>query len=188
MARVLLLKAVERTRDLEGLLSSSGMDVMVASSVRQARKLLLDAEFSLVIIDTPLFDGSGRDVAIMASGNPGLDVVLLSPAREVESLSYALERYGIFVMSRVASSSEFSMLLRMIKTSRAKCALLEARNEKLLRRIADERLMCEVKCILASKKGMTEEEAHHFIEHRAMDERISLSAAAAVIRRELTAR
>lgn len=184
MSKVLLLKAVSRTRELEPLLLQAGLEVTAASTMVQARKLLLDVDFSLVIIETPLSDGSGREMAIMAANNPGLDVILFAAASQVESLSYSLERYGIHVLGRNASAQEISALLRILKVSQVRIARLEEKNARLLKRLSEERVLCEAKCILALKAGLDEQSAHHYLEKKAMDERISLTDAARIVRRE----
>ena len=118
MAKVLLLKGIDRTREVETLLQGAGYEVTVSSSVVQARGLLLDVDFSLVVIESPLCDGSGREMAVTAANNPGLDVVLFVAQSQVENLSYALERYGIHVLGRNAAASEILSLLRVLRTAR----------------------------------------------------------------------
>lgn len=186
MAKVLLLRPVNRTRDWEPFLLQLGYEVTSSSSAVSAKKLLLDIEFSLVIIETPLADGSGREIAITASSIPALDVVLFTNASQVVTLAAALERYGIFVVGKNAGIEEVLTLLRLLRTARHRMEKLEEKNAKLLRRIKEERLLCEAKCLLAQKLNMSEEEAHHYIEHRAMDERVSLMDAALIIKRENT--
>ncbi len=184
MAKVLLLKGIDRTREVETLLQGAGYEVTVSSSVVQARGLLLDVDFSLVVIESPLCDGSGREMAVTAANNPGLDVVLFVAQSQVENLSYALERYGIHVLGRNAAASEILSLLRILRVSWVRTSRLEARNARLMKRLDEERLLCEAKCILCRRDGISEEDAHHLLEKLAMDERVSLVDAARIVKRE----
>ena len=55
---------------------------------------------------------------------------------------------------------------------------LREENRRLSRRLEDARLVCRAKCLLIQYGGMTEEEAHHAVERRAMDRRRSRREAA----------
>ena len=167
------------------MLTGAGYEVTTSSSVCEARKLLLDVDFQLLVIESPLLDGSGREVASSAAAMEGLDVVLLVNASQVDALSFSLGgRLGVYVLSRTCSAAELRALLRIIAAGRSRIDRLEERCRKLVRRLNDERVLCEAKCLLARRLGLSEEEAHHMIERRAMDDRTSLIDAALGVRRE----
>ncbi len=184
MPNALLLRSPDRPREKELVLTGAGYEVTISSSVCEARKLLLDVDFQLLVIESPLLDGSGREVASSAAAMEGLDVVLLVNASQVDALSFSLGRLGVYVLSRTCSAAELRALLRIIAAGRSRIDRLEERCRKLVRRLNDERVLCEAKCLLARRLGLSEEEAHHMIERRAMDDRTSLIDAALGVRRE----
>lgn len=188
MPNALLLRSPDRPREKELVLTGAGYEVTTSSSVCEARKLLLDVDFQLLVIESPLLDGSGREVASSAAAMEGLDVVLLVNASQVDALSFSLGRLGVYVLSRTCSAAELRGLLRIIAAGRSRIDRLEERCRKLVRRLNDERVLCEAKCLLARRLGLSEEEAHHMIERRAMDDRTSLIDAALGVRREELAR
>ena len=79
---------------------------------------------------------------------------------------------------------EILSLLRILRVSWVRTSRLEARNARLMKRLGEERLLCEAKCILCRRDGISEEEAHHLLEKLAMDERVSLVDAARIVKRE----
>ena len=75
------------------------------------------------------------------------------------------------------------LALRLGK-SRAAVQKLTEQNRRLSKRLEDSRVLTQAKCALALRYGMTEEEAHRFLEKRAMDGRVSArEAALEIIRR-----
>ena len=185
MARALVVRNISRTLDVVSLLSRMGLEVSEASSCQQARAMILDMDFNLVVIQPPLVDGGGRELATMASSQSSLDVVLLANASQVEALSSGLGKLGVYVVSRLIGPEEFTRTISVLQVARGRMAALEDKNARLLRRLSEERKLSEVKCLLALRLEMSEEEAHHFIEKKAMDERIGLADAADLIRRQL---
>ena len=185
MAKALLVSNGGRPLDVQSVLSRLGLDVECCSSCQRARALILECDYSLVIIQPPLTDGGGRDLALMASGQSGIDVVLLANASQVELLSASLGKQGVYVVSRMVGEEELCRLIGILLVSRRRIAALEEKNARLLRRLAEERRISEVKCMLALEKGMSEDESHHALEKLAMDRRISLAEAADVLRRQL---
>ena len=89
------------------------------------------------------------------------------------------------MVSRLIGPEEFTHTISVLQVARGRMAALEDKNARLLRRLSEERKLSEVKCLLALRLEMSEEEAHHFIEKKAMDERIGLADAADLIRRQL---
>ena len=93
-------------------------------------------------------------------------------------------KYGVYVVSQ--NRNIISAVLGAIRVSKEKIRKAEEKNRKLLDRLRNEKLIVEAKCILAARKGMSEAEAHSYIEKKAMNCRISLMDAAMSIVRELS--
>ena len=62
--------------------------------------------------------------------------------------------------------------------------LADARIARLERRIEDMKIESKAKCLLSLRRGMSEDQGHREIEKMAMDNRITLRQAAAMILRE----
>ncbi len=178
MENILLVCPVCRQRELEKLFAPLGATIFIAHGVCEARKNLCDMSFSLVVIESPLADGSARELAVQASADSCSDVVLLSPPVQVGHFVQTLGKYGIYTVSKNIGEEDLWFLINVLKTARGRLAALEKKNLKLMKRLSDERMLTKAKCVLAKEQGLTEEEAHRLIEKKAMDERISLLDAA----------
>ena len=64
MENILLVCPVCRQRELEKLFAPLGATIFIAHGVCEARKNLCDMSFSLVVIESPLADGSARELAV----------------------------------------------------------------------------------------------------------------------------
>lgn len=178
MENVLLVCPEGRVRELERLFVPAGVKVFISHDACEAKKLLCDMYFSLVVVEPPVSGGSARDLALQASSIAGSDVVFLALPAQAGHLAPALEKYGIYTVPQNAGAEEIGFLMRVVRTGRSRIEALEKKNMKLMSRLADERVLTRAKCILAKEKGLDEEQAHRMIEKKAMDERISLLDAA----------
>ena len=141
MERILLVSATEKSRTmLSQFLTSCGVQAQLApaSSGAEARRMLVDGLFDLVLINTPLPDEFGHDMAPKP-------------------------------LSRVL----FMQALRMTRAARSRLTGLQSENRRLQKRIEDIRQVDRAKCLLIECCGMTEPEAHSYIEQQAMNQRRS---------------
>ena len=155
MERILLVSATEKSRTmLSQFLTSCGVQAQLApaSSGAEARRMLVDGLFDLVLVNTPLPDEFGHDMAQQAANDTLAGVILLAKAEIADSVAEKVEDDGVFVVPKPLSRVLFMQALRMTRAARqvdrAKCQLIEC-------------------C------GMTEPEAHSYIEQQAMNQRRS---------------
>jgi DNA-binding response OmpR family regulator len=78
---------------LEHTLGSAGHDVDVASAISDARKLLADGNYDMVLLDLNLPDGNGLDLLrdIRKDLGPTVPVLVLSGLRQEDSVVRGLE-------------------------------------------------------------------------------------------------
>ena len=149
----------------------------------EARRKLLELSLSLIIINMPLPDESGVHFAVSCAETTSAGVLATAPAVQAGELSDRLERCGVFVLEKPLSRSSFMQAVRLLSLSQRRVSALQKKNAELLQKLDDTRLACRAKCLLVERLKLTEDEAHHVLERRAMDLRISRrEAALAVIR------
>ena len=125
-----------------------------AGSGAEARRALLAGEWRLVVINAPLSDEFGHELAVLAAEKTGAGIVLITRAGQAESAAARVEDAGVFV---VAANSRIMAL--------------QSQNRALARQIEDIRLVDRAKCALIQYQQLTEPAAHRYIEQRAMDTR-----------------
>lgn len=148
-------------------------DIVITTNAGQARRLMLDRDFDLCIINTPISDEFGDKVAKSIASEGSTQVILVVKTELAEEISTKVEDYGIFTLEKPISKNIFWSMLKLAKAAYNRTCLLQNENRKLLQKIEDIRLVDRAKCVLIQKLGITEEEAHRQIEKDAMDSRTS---------------
>lgn len=162
---------------LRAVFAAGGQPVRCCTSAGEARRALCGGDFSLLIVNAPLPDEFGKDLAAQAV-HDGMDSILLCAAPQVDKVAAGLEKYGVYVLSKPLSRQQALFALRVIRTGRQRMRRVMEQNARLTKRLDEARVVSQAKCALARCQGMTEEQAHRAIEKRAMDERISSREAA----------
>lgn len=143
------------------------------AAAREARRELIDGAFDLVIIDAPLPDEGGDDLALYAAEKTASGVILLVPCNVIDDVAGDVEDAGVFVLPKPISPELFGQAAKLLVAYRARLMTLESENTKLHRKISEIRMVDRAKCVLIQTLGMTEAGAHRYIEKQAMDMRIS---------------
>lgn len=158
---------------LAQFLTGCGVQAQTAAarSCAEARRLLDEQPFDLVLINAPLPDEFGHELAQNAAHSGTAGIVLIAAAEIADAVSEKVEEDGVFVVSKPLARAVFLQALRMIRAACARLSGLESENRRLLQRIEDIRIVDRAKCILIECCAMTEPEAHAYIERQAMSAR-----------------
>nr|WP_302656748.1 ANTAR domain-containing protein [uncultured Agathobaculum sp.] len=174
MERILVVSSTEKTHAmLAQFLSSCGVQSQLCRAMAgsEARRALVDGEFALVLINTPLPDEFGHELAQLAANDTMAGVILLAKAEIADSVAEKVEDDGVFVVPKPLSRVLFMQALRMTRAARSRLSGLQSENRRLQKRIEDIRLVDRAKCLLIECCGMSEPEAHSYIEQQAMNRR-----------------
>lgn len=170
MADVLIVSGEKAWQPLRAMFAPPPAQAQLAASTRRA----------LVVVNTPLPDEFGQEFAAQCAAK-GADVLVLAAAPQAEKLAAGLQRHGVFVLAKPLSSQQAAFALRLVRAARARAEKLEQENRRLLKKLDEMRTLSRAKCALVRYCGMTEAQAHHALEQRAMDARISLRDAALAV-------
>lgn len=144
-----------------------------AQSGAAARRMLLEKDYSLILINTPLSDEFGHELACRASQNSAAGVVMLVKSELADEVSSRVENDGVLVVSKPIGKALFYQALKLAGASHRRVLGLRSQNEKLQNKIEEVRLIDRAKCTLISYLGMSEPQAHRYIEKQAMDMRVT---------------
>ena len=152
--------------------------IAILKSCGEARRLLLERNFDLALINAPLRDESGESLSRHIASK-GLAQVILAVNNEYhDAVSAVCEDDGVLTISKPVNKAVFWFALKLCKSTRNKLKRAEAENAKLKQKIIDIRIVDRAKCILISYMNMSEKEAHRHIEKQAMDMRTTKRAVA----------
>jgi len=177
---VLLAASFEKAADfLKGLLPQGLYGpVTEAASAAEARRLVLNAAFDLVIVNAPLSDEFGSEFCLDICEDTHAGVLLLVPAEQFEAVSAKVSRSGVFAVSKPVSRAMLEQTLRLLCAQRDRLRKFEKKNEVLREKMEEIRIVNRAKWVLIDYLKMSETEAHRYIEKHAMDMRITKRAAA----------
>lgn len=135
----------------------------------EARRMLVDRHFDIAVINTPLPDDFGTQLAVEISEKQGCGVLLLVKAEIQEAVGLKVEDYGILTLPRPVSRQMVFQSMKLLAATRQKIRALEERTSSLQSKMEEIRLVNRAKLLLIEHLKMSEPEAHHYIEKRAMD-------------------
>lgn len=135
----------------------------------EARRLLVERRFDIVIVNTPLPDDFGVQLAIETAEKQGCGVLLLVKAELLEAVEQQVEDYGVLTLPRPASRQMFYQSVKLLAATQQRIRALEAKATTLESKMEEIRLVNRAKLLLIERMKMSEPEAHRYIEKKAMD-------------------
>ncbi|MGE4584305.1 MAG: ANTAR domain-containing response regulator [Sphaerochaeta sp.] len=149
------------------------VDILHCYSAAEARRIILDSELDFVVVNAPLADESGEDLAIMVTEQSLATSILVVRVEYFEQTQALYSNQGILVVSKPVIRQMFFQALSLGLSLRRRLGAMHNENEKLHRRIEEIKLIDRAKWTLIENLGMDEGQAHRHIEKQAMDLRKS---------------
>ncbi len=170
---VLVVSASERARtSIAGVLSPTRYSpIITRGSAAEVRRLVLDAPFALVFINTPLPDEFGTQLALDLASNRLCCVALIVANDSYEQVSDQVEDSGVITLSKPCSGQTIRQAAALMVATRSKLAAMEKKTATLEEKMEEIRLVNRAKWMLIERRGMDEASAHRYIEKLAMDAR-----------------
>lgn len=172
---VLLVSANEKmTTSLRVYLSREDYGPIVTSeSVSAARRLIDQRDFDIIIINTPLKDEVGINLAIEVADRTSSSVMLLISAELFDEVSEKVAGCGVFTLAKPVNATVLGYSLKMMCSTRERLLRMEQKQKSFEEKLEEIKIVNRAKIMLVENLGITEDEAHKFIEKNAMNERRS---------------
>jgi response regulator NasT len=180
MEKAIILSCMEKnTAFFTEILQVASINQIVGlQSCAEARRLLMERDFDLVIVNSPLRDESGENFSRNIALNGPLQVILAVKNEYFDETAAVCGEDGVLTISRPVNRDIFWSVLTLAKSAHNRLNRIQAENSQLKYKIEDIRIVDRAKYILISYMNMTEKEAHRFIEKQAMDLRVTKRAIA----------
>ena len=153
----------------ETLNSASVKQIITLHSCTEARRLLLERDFDLMIVNAPLHDETGEDLSRHIASVGKAQVILMVNSEYFDAVSSVCEEDGVLTVSKPVNESVFWAALMLAKSAQHRIKKIQIENAELKQKIEDIRIINQAKMILISCMNMSEKEAHRHIEKQAMD-------------------
>ena len=162
------------TSSFTTLLPESGYSpVKAVSSISAAKRALAERPFDLIVINSPLPDGTGSGFAIDSAASPSQVVLILARADVFGDLSALVTEHGVFTLPKPVSRQSVERALEWMAASRERLRRFEKKTVSIDEKMAEIRLVSRAKWLLIGELGMDEPQAHRYIEKQAMDRCVS---------------
>jgi response regulator NasT len=148
-------------------------EIVTVRNCGEARRLMIERDFDLCIVNTPLSDEFGADFALHAAFDGVCQVIMIVKTELYDEVSSKVEEYGVLTVAKPMKRQIFWSALKLAGASFRKTEWLKNENKKLLHKIECMQLIDRAKCILIQYLNMSEAEAHRYIEKQAMDMRMT---------------
>ena len=150
-----------------------------AESMQEARRLIGAGKASLMVAFMPLTDGGLDEIIEIEERKSVPSVILVGPEMYEEAL-YRTRRRRIFVLAYPARKSVLAQTVNILMADQEQIAKIVKERDALREKLADQTVINRAKLLLI-EGGMSEDEAHHHIEHLAMDKGITKRKAAELV-------
>ena len=164
-------KFIEATRAL--LPPTDYWPVDTARNAGEARRRLLETVFDLVLIQAPLRDEFGSGLAVDICQNSGAGVLLLVKKEVYDDVYAKVMEQGVMVLPVPTSTQMVAQTLHIMCAARERLRRMEEKQATVEEKIEEIRMVNRAKWLLIERLGMTENEAHRYVEKQAMDMRLS---------------
>ena len=168
---VLVVSSGQKTGALfKDLLPASNFSpIRSAPTVGEAKRMLVDRPFDILIINTPLSDDFGIQFAIDAAETQGPGILLFVRADLQDPISQKVEDYGILTLPKPVNRQVVYQSVKLHFATRQRLRALEEKATSLQSKMEEIRLVNRAKLLLMEHLKMSEAEAHRHIEKAAMD-------------------
>jgi response regulator NasT len=174
MKTALVLSCSEKaTAFITEMLATTVEDVVPIKSCSEARRMFLERDFDLVVVNAPVKDETGESFSRHVASKSVSQIVLIVNAEIFDAVSAACENDGVLMVAKPINRDVFWASIKLAGAAHNRLKRMHAENMQLKQKIEDIRIIDRAKCLLISTLNMSEKESHRYIEKQAMDLRIS---------------
>ncbi len=177
--RILVISSTVKGRQLlQEMLDAIPGELTFAQSGAEARRLLPEGDFGLVIINSPLTDEFGHDLALDVAANTAAGILLLIRADLLDDVCERVETSGVLCLSKPMAQSSLLHMAKIALAAHTRLNHMLLEKRALERRLEQLRLVDRAKFALMEHAAMTETQAHRYLVKQAMDLRTTKEAVA----------
>lgn len=176
MSRVLVVSSATKGAEVLSSLARQAegfADITVSASGGEARRYILDYEYDLILVNAPLTDEDGEALSQMVVEETLSPVIMIVGGPYFNDIQTKMEEDGILVLQKPIIREVFVQMVGIAHSLRRRLQGMQVEQDRLQKRIDEIKLVDRAKWALMTSLGMEEEQAHHYIEKQAMDQRKS---------------
>lgn len=135
----------------------------------EARRRILEGGYDIVVISAPLPDEFGKRLAQHAAERSSAGVLLLVKAEHYSDIAAQVTPCGVLTLQKPTSPQMMLQCMELLCGTRERLRRMEQKSASIEDKMAEIRLVNRAKWVLIEKQGLSEPDAHRYIEKQAMD-------------------
>ncbi|MDO4287581.1 MAG: ANTAR domain-containing protein [Eubacterium sp.] len=144
-----------------------------AASGTEGRRRLQETGYDIAVANTPLSDEFGVDFALDTTESYDTGVILIVKNDLLDQVEERLTDSGAFVIAKPINRQLLLQNIRFVLRAQEKIQRLTLENQKLLKKMEDQKRIFRAKLCIMAYLNISEEEAHRYIQKQAMDQRLT---------------
>lgn len=173
MDALIVASTPTRQHALTDVLHHEQINCVVCSTAAEARQISLCRPFDLFVIYSGLIDELGNVLAMNIADANDCGGVYIDEGMRIEQISEELNNCGIVTLVRPVTKTALLEAVRLVAVSNVRVQRLKTENEELSARLEDMKYIVRAKIVLMRSLGYSEEQAHKYIDKKAMESRLS---------------
>lgn len=157
------------------LTSAQCEPISFAESISAAKRSVLENQYDFIIINAPLPDEPGTRFAIDSSAGRETVCLLFVRAEFYHEIHEKVTPRGVFTLQKPISTAVLSNALDFMAVTRERLRTIEKKTMSLEEKMEEIRVVNRAKWLLINYLGLTEPDAHRYIEKHAMDNCVTRS-------------
>lgn len=161
----------KKTVDL--LSSNIYVELTISTNIDQARRLIVERKFDIVIVDSPVNGDKGFYFVLSLCEKDEFGILVLAKQTDYDEAYFRLHDFGVFVLSKPIEEDLFVQTLRILSITRDKITTVKQSNLSFKDKLDEIKIVSEAKVLIVKNMHVNENEAHKLIEQNAMNLRIT---------------
>lgn len=180
--RILLVSTEDRfIKEVSALLQDERYEFDNAHSATDAENKSLKQKYDIVMINAPLSDDLGTKLCTDISRSSGTIVAVYASNDVFDDIQSKVSAQGVFVLHKPSSKVMVSQAISLMICARDRMRVLEQKVDKAESKLEEFRVVNKAKCMLIEHEGISEADAHRYIEKKSMDAGVAKKLVAQII-------
>ena len=164
MAKILFVSKSELSIEFAQLFKEAGYTVFAqVKSANEAKRIANEKEIDLVVINTPLTDEFGHDLALSIENKVFTNTIIFVNSELVDAVEQKMFGTTVVVMPKPVSKKTLYKTLGYFTAQQQKTAKVLEENVRLQEKLEEYKLVARAKMLLMEKNKMTQENKSSFV-------------------------
>lgn len=175
MQNVLIISSSEKmnTYVKEFLNAEHAMNITSCKHGSKARRLALEQAYDIMIINYPLLDEKDYELPLDLASKSDASILIMVGSEVYETLYDKMEKSGIFVFSKPINKAVLMQVLKFAIITQNHLGRIRNKTATLTNKLQEIKIIDKAKCLLIEKENLSEQQAHRYLEKKAMDTQCS---------------